>query len=108
MALGGFASVRQLLGACACVYNRVVFAETQLEGTSPQVDNRGGVRGNFGGSSISSSRSERPGFESPCGAIVCSRICSRSERGGGGGRVGHEASGSLTKRAVRARVKKNS
>ena len=52
------------------------------------------VSGKFGGGSSEASkkRCSRPGFESPCGAIVCSR----SEVEGG--------EGSLAKRAVCARV----
>ena len=63
----------------------VLVTKTQLEGTSPQVDNRGVVvccsAENLEAVRVRAKQSERPGFESQCGAIVCSR----SERGGEGG-----------------------
>ena len=71
--------------------------ENTVGGYKPQVD-RVSVRGKFGGSSSSSSRSECPGFESPCGAIVCS-LAKRASEGEGEGEEGL-----LAKRAVCARV----
>ena len=83
-----------------------------MEGTSPQVDNRGVVvvRGKFGGSSSFAKRSERPGFESPCGAFAreASDASSRSERARGrrGRSLAKRAGRSRSERCVRGLEKK--
>ena len=80
----------------------ILVTKTQLEGTSPQVDNRGGVcllfHGKFGGSSSSSEAKRASGVRIPVRrdsllAKRATRAREASERGGGEGRVAREASG---------------
>ena len=84
----------------------ILVTKTQLEGTSPQVDNRG-VRPSaeiLEAVRVRAKRSERPGFESPCGAFAreASDASSRSERARGRGGKGR----SRSERCVRGLKKK--
>ena len=74
----------------------ILVTKTQLEGTSPQVDNRGGVclsfvRGKIGGSSSSSEAKRASGVRIPVRRD--SLLAKRASEGEGGGRVAREASG---------------